>query len=159
MIRLLGPLTLALVAVLPAALLPVMWPLFVGLAALVAGVAVVAVQSRSSAPVAWAVLGAGASAATGVLAHGPTAGVWALCLGLLLLFGAELTYAATRPQARQTRLLVWRWEYLAAALSALALSLLPRVSADLGPAASLIGLAAIGALVALLVLLAARSSA
>lgn len=155
--RLPGPLILSLVAVMPAALLPAMWPLFVGLAALVAGVAVAAVRWRSSAPVAWSVLGAGASAATGVLVHGPTAGVWALCSGLLLLLGAELTYAAARSEARQRGLVLWRWEYLAAALSALALSLLPRVSAGVGTATSLIGLAAIGALVALLALLVARS--
>ena len=155
--RLLGPLILALVALMPAAVLPAWWPLFVGLAALVAGVGVAAVRFRSSAPVAWAVLAAGAAAATGVLVHRSTAGVWALCFGLLLLLGAELTYAATRPEARQTGLFVWRWEYLVAGLSCLALSLLPRVSATLGPATSLIGLAAIGALVALLALLVARS--
>jgi hypothetical protein len=155
--RLYGPLILALVALLPAALVPLRWPLFVGLAAVVLGVAIAAVRSRSSGPVIWAVLGAGAAAATGVLVHRSAAGVWEIGLGLLLLLGAELTYAATRSEARQTGPLVWHWEYLAAALSALALSALPRVSADFGTATSLIGLAAIGALVALLVLLVARS--
>jgi len=153
-----GPLILALVAVMPTALLPAWWPLFVVLAALVAGVAVAAVRFHSPGPVVWAVVGSSAAAATGVLVHGSAAGVWALGFGLLLLLGAELTYAATRPEARrQTGLLEWRWEYLAAALSAITLSLLTHVSSDVGPAASLIGLAAIGALVALLVLIVVRS--
>jgi hypothetical protein len=155
--RISGALILALAAGAPAALPQPLWPLFVVMAALVAAAALLAVRLRSQILVVWAVLGAAATAAAGVLVRSSSACVWALGLGLVLLAGAELTFAAARPGFAPARLLRWRWEYAAAALSALGLSLIPRLPADEVPWMALLGLAAVGALVTLLALLLARS--
>jgi hypothetical protein len=149
-----GPVVVALAASMPALLRPGAWPIVATLAGLAVALAAAAVALRTARPVVWAVILVCVDATVTLLEEGKSAYVWALSLALLLMLGAELTYAGAHDAGDWP----WRREHVMAALVALVLTVLGGLSIGMSSTLSYLGIAAIGVLVMLLALLVVRSA-